>query len=146
MVIVCATDFSPARERVFDAAIEIADRFGCERLMVVQVHAIHQRYERVETLVDAGDALSGETELSAQRALRRVRAAGGGARVTVETASLRGGDVADAVRRFAREAGAHLLVVGAPRARSRLRAWLRPSCVTAILEGAPCPVLVVDVS
>jgi len=128
--ILVAVEFSKASLHAWEAAKEIAARFGAS-------------LEAVWCIESAVVELSGLTALPRRpgyraEGLRRLRARlGPGARVRAVD-----GDPSFALRRLARDRACDLIVMGSHR-RSGLVRWVLGSTAEAVVHGAPCPVLVV---
>ncbi|MBI2302936.1 MAG: universal stress protein [Armatimonadetes bacterium] len=133
--ILCAYDGSAPAEKAFAFAVELAERFEAE-LLVLSVARPPEPPELVETaaVLDSARAFYAEQfeRLRAQEAARTVRL-----RFDVAV-----GHPAEQIVHRAEAEGSDLIVVG-HRGKSLLARWLLGSVSKRVLSYAPCAVLVV---
>jgi nucleotide-binding universal stress UspA family protein len=138
--ITVAIDGSPNAENALDYAIDLARRYGGE-LVVVSVAPIVPVYiSQTEPFVPAGVPASeiGQYQQIVEAAVKRAGAAG----VTGVTGVSYEGVVVDEILTHLEEHPADLFIIGS-RGLSTAKRLLLGSVSTAIVNHAPCPVLVV---
>jgi nucleotide-binding universal stress UspA family protein len=139
--ILLATDGSPSAEGATLEAIELARAFEAPLLVACVAHIVlpaysgYDGYGEISAELHKAEAEHVDLVLAATKV--RVEDAG----VACETIGL-DGPASDEICSLARERGARLIVIGA-HGWGSLGRLLHGSISTAVLHGAPCPVLVV---
>lgn len=139
MIILMAHDGSASSDRALERAIQVAEKFGAE-LVLVSVTAdlclpvTELSAEQCREMAEAFEAEAGKRmEAATARAASRNIAS----RVVI-----RSGDAVDTILETAESAGADLIVLGS-RGRSRATRFLLGSVSSRVAEHAKCDVLIV---
>ena len=128
--VLCAVDFSAATHTALDRAVDLARRYGAERLLLAHVVEIVRRDDDDARTLDAW--VSHEEGVAARmRRLAEEVARSSGLQVG---AVIRSGIAWREIVELARSAGADLVVVGAPEADAS-------STAEQLLRSAPCTVV-----
>jgi nucleotide-binding universal stress UspA family protein len=134
-VVVCGVDDSPGARRAANSAAELADALRARLVLVTVVPPL----ARPDANAPAGHALDGNEHPVGQALLHRLKRQE--QRLQDACEHIEVGTPADALVRVAETCHAELLVVGT-RARGPLKEAFFGSVSQAVMESAPCPVVV----